>query len=115
MFLLPSVHFPGYTWFKQTFVFTLPVFNELHNCVLVEHLKGKTELEVPIGQMMYLCSLTGDPMPTVVEESETDDEIPKRIKRIISYMCKFKYTDRKHISEVHSEMKGKRDMFYTIQ
>ena len=47
------------------------------------------------------------PMPDVVEVDHKDDELSRRIKRIIRHMTQFRSNDRKNIQEVEEEYKGK--------
>ena len=46
------------------------------------------------------------PLPVLLDMDHRDDEITRRIKRIIKRMTEFRSMERKNIQEVEEEYKG---------
>ena len=62
---------------------------------------------VGIGFQMAECHKLRKPLPTLVENSQHDNESTKRIKRMITQMTRFQNNERMNIQEADQEFAGK--------
>ena len=94
---LPRVCIPSY----------VNVLIEHFYCVWLTVEAKRLRQYVSIGREMIAHHKENHPFPTVVEISEEDSMLVRRLKRIILHMTKFKPMQRKDMQEVEAEMSGK--------